>query len=165
MKNPVKRRWGSRAGNSMLEFALGSGILVTCFTMTFQYGYIFYQYNAMFNAVNNGAHYASLYPYDSSCDTPTSTFQTRVQNMVVYGNPDGTGDPVMKNLTTANVNLTVTNVGSGNTCSSPYSKFSPGSMTVSISGYTIYGVIGSFTLNGKPFASYPYLGIYSPPTT
>ena len=48
-----KRRFGSRAGSSMVEFALGSGVLVAAFTFTFQYGFIFYQYNALFNAVNN----------------------------------------------------------------------------------------------------------------
>ena len=50
----------------MIEFALGSTILVSVFTGTFQYGFIFYQYNALFNAVNNGAHFGALQVYDTN---------------------------------------------------------------------------------------------------
>ncbi|MEO8052872.1 MAG: TadE family protein, partial [Acidobacteriota bacterium] len=77
------RRFGSRAGSSMIEFALGSGILMAVFTSTFQYGFIFYQYNAIVNAVNNGAHYGAVQIYDSNGPTPSTAFSTAVKNMVV----------------------------------------------------------------------------------
>jgi Flp pilus assembly protein TadG len=168
-----KRLFGSRAGSSMVEFALGSGILVTIFAATFQYGYIFYQYNALVNAVNNGAHYAALYPYENSCETGSSAFNTAVQNVVVYGNPGGTGTAVVKNLTTANVSVKVNRLsGTGNTCGSVTSTFLPGSFTVSINGanatstnFKIDAVFGSFTPSAKPAVSYPFLGVYTPPTT
>jgi Flp pilus assembly protein TadG len=48
-----------RAGNILVEFALGSGILVMAFVGTFQFGYTFLQYNNLENAVARGARYAS----------------------------------------------------------------------------------------------------------
>ena len=44
----------------MVEFALGSSLLVAAFTGTFQFGYTFYVYNNIETAVNNGAKYAAL---------------------------------------------------------------------------------------------------------
>lgn len=152
----TRRRWGSRAGSAMVEFALGSTILVTVFTSAFQYGYIFYQYNALQNAVINGAHYAAQYRYDSTTSTPSNSFQTKVQNMVVYGDPTGnTTTPVLKNLATSNVNLTVTMLGSG-------TALVPSAMTVSISGYTINAIFGSYACTNKPSMTYAYQGIFSP---
>jgi Flp pilus assembly protein TadG len=151
------RRFGSRAGSSMLEFALGSGILVTVFTATFQYGYVFYQYNTVLNAVNNGAHFGAMQIYDSSSSSPSNTFTTAVKNMVVYGDPTGTNTtPVVKGLATSNVTITIGSVGSAGT------TFTPTSVTVAITGYTINGVTGKYTLTGKPAVTYPFQGMYCP---
>jgi Flp pilus assembly protein TadG len=81
----AKKLARNRQGNAMLEFAIGAGLLVTAFTATFQYGYTFLQYNNLKNAVARGARYASLVPYDSINETPSSAFQTAVKNMVLYG--------------------------------------------------------------------------------
>ena len=91
MKRPVqkRRRFGSRAGSSLIEFALGWFIITSLFVYTIHYGYIFYRYNTVLNAVNNGAHFAALQTYDSSSSTPSSTFKTAVQDMVAYGDPTG----------------------------------------------------------------------------
>jgi Flp pilus assembly protein TadG len=160
------RRFGGRNGNAMVEFAVGFTVLMTAFTSTFQYGYIFYQYNNLFNAVNNAAHYAAMYPYDSSCETPSTAYSTAVKNMVVYGNPAGTGNPVLSNLSTSNVNVIMARVsGSGNSCNDITSTFKPGSITVSISNYTFNGLFGTFTANNKPSVTYAYQGMYSPPTS
>src|SRR5712692_11430041 len=88
-----KVRHGER-GNAMIEFAIGAGVLTSIFAGTFQFGYTFYQYNLLKNAVGDGARYASLRPYDSSTSTPSSTFQQAVQNMVVYGDPAGGTSPM-----------------------------------------------------------------------
>ena len=140
----------------MVEFALGSTLLVTVFTGTFQYGYIFYQYNALFNAVNNGAHFGALQIYDTNTSSPSSAYSTAVKNMVVYGDPTGTNTtPVVKGLTTGNVTITIGNVGSGST-------FTPTMVTVAINNYTINGVTGTYTLTGKPAVTYPFQGMYCP---
>ncbi|HSR09465.1 MAG TPA: TadE/TadG family type IV pilus assembly protein [Bryobacteraceae bacterium] len=158
MSRPVSRlrRFGSRAGNAMVEFALGSAILVSVFTGTFQYGYIFYQYNALFNAVNNGAHFAALQIYDTNSTTPSSAYKTAVTNMVVYGDPTGTNTtPVVKGLAASNVSITIGSLGSGST-------FTPISVTVAINNYTINGVMGTYALTNKPAVTYPFQGMYCP---
>src|SRR5713101_5110836 len=101
------RRWIEKAlrlarnrdGNAMVEFAIGSGVLLAAFTGTFQFGYTFLQYNNLANAVARGARYASLIPYDSATTVPSAAFQTAVQNMVLCGSPDACAAPVLSGLT------------------------------------------------------------------
>ena len=148
------------AGNAMIELAIGATLFTTIFASAFEYGYIFYQYNSLYNAVNNGARYASMYPYDSSSPTYSTNFGNSVQDVVVYGDPSGASTtPVLRNLTTSNV--TITPAGVGDSTATP-STWSPTTMTVSITGYTIDGIFGSFTFNGKPTVTYPFVGVYSP---
>ena len=158
MQTPV-RRWGSRAGSAMVEFALGSTILVTVFASAFQYGYMFYQYNELENAVANGAHYAALRPYNTQCSTPSDTYRDAVKNMVVYGDPTGTNTTaVVKNLATSNVTLTITPTQT--TC--PTVTWTPSTVNVKITSFTIDAIFGSFTANNKPSVTYQYQGIFSP---
>src|SRR5258706_7284393 len=98
----------NRAESIMIEFALGSGVLLAAFTGTFQFGYTFLQYNNLANAVARGARYASLVPYDSATTTPSAAFQSAVQNMVLCGSPATCDSPVLSGLTTDKVILTVT---------------------------------------------------------
>jgi Flp pilus assembly protein TadG len=145
------RHKARRSGSAILEFAIGSGVLLAAFTGTFRFGYACLQYNRLTNAVNQGARYASIVPYDSANATPSAAFLASVRNMVLYGNPDGGTTTVVPGLTPANVNLTVT-----------FTNSVPTAMTVSISGYEIDSVFGSDTLTNKPKFTYPYLGIWSP---
>jgi Flp pilus assembly protein TadG len=147
----AKKLARNRQGNAMLEFAIGAGVLVAAFTGTFQYGYTFLQYNNLKNAVARGARYASLVPYDSSTDTPTTAFSTAVKNMVVYGSTTA-GTAVLTGLTTSNVNLTVT-----------FANNVPSAMTVNITGYTINSIFSTTTLSSKPKVTYAYQGVWSPP--
>ena len=140
-----------RRGNVMIEFAVGVGVLAAVFTGTFQFGYTFYQYNTLKNAVSDGARYASLRPYDSSTATPSNAFRDAVRNMVVYGDPAGGTAPIAPGLATSNVTLQPT-----------FTSGVPTAMTVSINGYTISAVVASTTLTNKPSVTYPYLGVYSP---
>lgn len=140
-----------RAGNAMLEFALGSGVLVAAFAGTFQFGYTFYRYNSLSAAINDGARYASLRTYDSNSSTPSDAFQEAVQNIVVYGDPSGGNSPIAPGLATSNVKLTVT-----------FTNSVPSAMTVAITGYTIDALFTTYTLSGKPNVTYPYTGIYQP---
>lgn len=141
----------NRRGNVMIEFAIGSGVLLAAFTGTFQFGYTFLQYNNLENAVARGARYASLVPYDSANTTPSVAFKTAVQNMVLYGTPTAGASPVLPGLAAGNVNLTVT-----------FTNNIPAVMTVSISGYTIDSIFSKNTLKTKPQVAYAYQGIWSP---
>jgi Flp pilus assembly protein TadG len=145
------RRLRRRSGNVMIEFAIGSGVLVAAFTGTFRFGYTFLQYNNLQNAVARGARYASLVPYDSKTSAPSAAFRTAVENVVLYGTPTAGTNPVLPLLTAGNVNLTVT-----------FANNIPHIMTVSITGYTINSFFASQTLTGKPQVAYTYQGLWSP---
>lgn len=134
-----------------MEFAIGAGVLASVFIGTFQFGYTCYQYNALVNAVNAGARYASVRPYDSTTTTPSTAYSTAVKNMVVYGSPSGGTTPVLRNLSTSNVPDPVIT----------FSNSVPATVKVSISGYTVDAVFTQTTFN-KPVVTYPYVGIYSP---
>ena len=148
-QNSGKRR--SRSGIAVIEFMLGSGVLLATFFGTFEIGYALIQYDRLQTAVAQGARYASLVAYDSANSTPSSGFQSAVKNMVLYGSP-GTGTtPVVTGLTSSNVTLTVT-----------FANGIPSSMQVTITGYTINALFGAYTLTGKPRAVFPYQGLWAP---
>jgi Flp pilus assembly protein TadG len=140
-----------RRGSALLEFALATGILVPLFAGTFQFGYTLYVYNNLQSAVRGGARYASMRSYDSASGTPSSEFSTAIKNMVVYGNPEGTGQPVSRGLTASNVQIQPNMNGAA-----------PESITVQIAGYTIDAVFTSFTFDSKPSTTFPYTGTAAP---
>jgi len=145
----------SRKGSAIVEFAVGSGLLILAFSGTFEFGYAFYIYDNLQTAVNNGAKYASLRTYDSNSSTPSACFTTAVQDMVVYGDPTGTNTtPVAPGLAPGNVNVAVT-----------FSNGVPSQMTVSLSSYTLRAVFANIVLSNKPQVTYPFLGDYAPGTT
>jgi len=144
-------------GSALIEFALSFFLIFAVFSGIFQFAYSFYVYNTLVTAVREGARYASLKAYDSTTTTPSAAFRTAVQNMVVYSDPDpGQGAlPVVGGLTPGKVALTVTGGGTG-------TLTAPSQMTVSITGFTIDAVFGSWNLTGKPNATFPYIGILTP---
>jgi Flp pilus assembly protein TadG len=147
---PRKRQGGS----VIVELTLSLTFLSALFLGTWQYGYTFYIYAELEQAVRDGARYASELTYDSGSSTPSADFLTAVQNVVVYGDPapaSGT-TPVAPGLTTSNVSLTVTWVNGV-----------PTAMTVAITGYQVPTYLGSATLNGKPTTTFPFVGIFGPP--
>jgi Flp pilus assembly protein TadG len=152
---PASKREG---GNALIEFALSFFLLFAVFSGIFQFAYSFYVYNALVTAVREGARYASLKPYDSTTTTPSSTFQTAVQNMVVYGdaNPVHGAAPVVAGLTNGNVAVVPTGGGTG-------TLTAPTQMSVSITNFKVDSVFGSWTLINKPNATFPYTGILTPP--
>ena len=146
--SPSRRR--RQRGNALIEFALAFGFLFPLLTGTFQFGYAFFLYNQLQNAVRQGARFAALKTYDSASTTPSTAFLDSVRNAVVFGNPAGGSIPVAKSLTTSNVTLNVT-----------FSNGVPNMMTVSIQNYTLDALLRTFTLN-RPSASFSYVGVYAP---
>lgn len=146
--SPSRRR--RQGGNALIEFALAFGFLFPVLTGTFQFGYAFFIYNELQNAVRQGARYAAFKTYDSSSTTPSTAFVNSVKNSVVYGDPAGGGIPVAQSLTTTNVNLTVT-----------FADGVPEVMTVSIQNYKLDAFLRTFTLH-RPSASFSFVGVYAP---
>jgi Flp pilus assembly protein TadG len=139
----------------MIEFTLSMLVLAPLFLGSWAFGYTFFQYAQLENAVRAGARYASSLNYDSNSTTPSSSFLTAVQKMTVYGDPNantGTTTPVITGLTTSNVALTVT-----------FTNGAPSSVTVNVTGFQVNTYIGKVTLNGKPYVWFPYVGYWTPP--
>jgi len=139
----------------MIEFTLSLLFLTPLFMGAWAFGYTFYQYTQLENAVRSGARYASGLNYDSATATPSSSFLTAVQKMTVYGDPaadTSTATPVVSGLTTDNVSLTVA-----------FSGGAPSTVTVYISNFRVNSYVGKVSLNGKPYVWFPYVGYWSPP--
>ena len=151
MKQLIRRSGIGNRGNAMVEFALSFGLLFPVMAGVFQFGYSFYVYNLLETSVRSTARYAATRTYDSPNATPSSNYVTAVQNMLVYGDPAGTGNAIVPGLTTDHVRVRV-NFDSG----------IPDNVTVDVAGYTIDSVLGRMTLNGKPAATFPYLGRWDP---
>jgi hypothetical protein len=139
----------------MIEFALASTIVVPLFLGTFQYGYTFYVYNLLCTQMRAGARYASLKTFKCS-DIPG--FKAAVQNMVMYGNPDGTGALIEPGLTASQLDVEVKDVNGNNADATHV----PSYVTVSTLNYSVNAVVTSFTFNNKPIVRFPYLGRYAP---
>jgi len=150
MSAPFQQR-DARRGSAIIEFSLSFAFLFTVFTGVFQFGYAFYTYNALENAVRGGARYASRRVYDSSTATPSAAYLTAVRNMVLYGNPSGGATPVAPGLTVDKVSVSVT-----------FERNVPRLVTVVISNYQIDAVVTSLSLTNKPKVSFPFLGRYAP---
>jgi Flp pilus assembly protein TadG len=158
-----------RKGNLIVELALASSLMVPLLAGTFQFGYSLYVYNNLQNAARAGARFASLRTYTSTTATPAADYTNEVKNMVVYGDPipagytsnngngNGNGNgggstntitapPVLRGLTTNNVEVTVTMNGTV-----------PGTVTVRIINFTVDGLFNQFTFQ-KPAVTYTYNG-------
>lgn len=149
----TSRRFGSRRGNALIEFALAAMTLTYALTGVFQLGYSMYLYNELVGAVRAGARYASLAKLSNSGDKSIpSAYSTAVKNMVVYGttSPANGAQPVVPNLSTANVNIAMT-WDSGSV---------PTDCAISIGSYAIDAVFTTFTLTNKPYYKLHYFGQY-----
>jgi Flp pilus assembly protein TadG len=144
----------ARRGSALIELTLSLSFLTALFLGTWQYGYGFYVYAQLEQAVRDGARYAAARTYDSATSTPSDAFLAAVQNVVVYGDPAAAAGatPLAPGLTTGNVTLTVT-----------FTSGVPTSMAVAISGYQMPTYLGSVTLSGKPTTTFPFVGIFGPP--
>jgi Flp pilus assembly protein TadG len=140
-----------RRGNAIIEFCVGSGLLMAAFSGCFELGYTMLEYNRLVTAVAQGARYAAVIPYDSATASPSAAYVTAVQNMVLYGSPSAGSAPVVNGLTAGNIAVAVT-----------FANGVPAAASVSISGYTVNALFRSHLLSGKPQATFPYVGVWAP---
>lgn len=143
----VKRPFGSRRGNAMIEFALSAMVLTYAFTGVFQFGYSMYLYNELEGAVRAGARYASLATISTSGSGMDTTWQTKVKNVVVYGSPAGGTTPVVPGLAVGNVGVVL-----------DYAGGVPSYVTVKVSSYSLDAIVKTFNLTDKPSLAMPFMG-------
>lgn len=145
---PVSQAIRKRSrGSAVVEFALGFPLLFLIFAGTFQFGYSFYIFNRLETAVRGAARYAALATYAGTNGTPSSAYVTAVQNYAVTGDPAGTAPALVPGLTTSHISVSVASVNGV-----------PNRVQVGVNGYPINAIFRTFTLSGRPFASFRYSG-------
>jgi Flp pilus assembly protein TadG len=147
--NPISARnkKGER-GHAVVELALVWSFLWLMITGVYQFGNAFFIYSRLEAAASNAAMLGSRLNYDVS-DLGAS-LKTKVQNMAVYGNPNGGSTPLAPNLTTANVEVNIRTLGS--------SPAVPTYVTITIKNYTITNLFHNFALPDKPRVTAAYAG-------
>jgi Flp pilus assembly protein TadG len=88
-------------GTQLVELAIVLPIFLMMFGAAAEFGRYFYEYTTLDKAVRAGSRYLITAAVNSAEDT-------KAKNIVVYGNPAGTGTPVVKGLTPAHVVITRT---------------------------------------------------------
>lgn len=86
-------------GIQLVELAIVLPIFVILFAATAEFGRYFYEYTTLSKASRAGARYLATAAVNATEDAAA-------KNIVVYGNPAGTGSPVLYGLTPANVTIT-----------------------------------------------------------
>lgn len=95
MTPPRAQRPVRQAGVAIVEFALVLPLLLVLTFVVTEYSRAMYQYNTLTKSVRDAARYLSTYNPGSQV--------TQARNLVIYGNPAGTGTPLALGLTSTNV--------------------------------------------------------------
>ena len=116
------------AGTALVETALSLTLFTTIIFSLVDFGYIMYLHQTLVDRARAAARYGSLNPTDT----------TGMKNVALYYATTGSGTGVL-GLTTANVSAV--RVGSGT---------SADRITITISGYTFWGITPAVSKVGKP---------------
>jgi Flp pilus assembly protein TadG len=87
-------------GATLVEFSIAATVFLMSMFAVLEFGRVIWTHNALTDAARRGARYAALHRQDQISD---------VKNVVVYGDPAGGTNPVVENLSTANVNVSYSN--------------------------------------------------------
>lgn len=117
----IKNRRDNERGSTLVEFAIGVTVFVTAMFGVLEFGRLLWVHNALTDAARRGARYAVMH---------SASDETSVKNIVVYGDAAGTGQPMLNNLTTANVVVTYNSFG-----------LNDGTVSVSITNYQFQFVV------------------------
>lgn len=141
----TSNRKTSQRGSAAVEFALGFSLFWLLFAGVYTFGYACYVYNGLMVSTANAATMGSKLPYD--LDDP-SAYMSALKNMVVYGDTVAGTSPIVPNLTTSNVAVSMGTDSQG----------MPRNVTISITGYRINALFQNFTLPDKPRVTAMYVG-------
>jgi hypothetical protein len=120
----TKNRRKNERGSTLVEFSIGVTVFITAMFGLMEFGRALWVHNALTDAARRGARYATLHAQADS---------SSVKNVVVYGNPEGSGEPMLTNLSTGIVNVDYDNFG-----------LNDGTVSVSIDEYEFQFVIPIF---------------------
>lgn len=97
-------------GLATVEMAIALPVLLLLLFALAEVGRLINQYDTLDKAVRDGARYAASVssPGTTGFVSITSTMQTHIQNLVVYGNIDGTGSALLPGLTPSDISVSAT---------------------------------------------------------
>ena len=123
MKTPQK-------GVALVELALILPLLLLLTFITTEFGRAMFEYNAITKSTRDAVRYLTF-------QTP-GTQITEARNLIVYGNPAGTGAPLARGLTLANV-------PAATCCTWQLTGTNPviNTVTVRVTGYTYHSLFAS----------------------
>lgn len=116
----LKKNKDNERGATLVEFSIGVTVFALAMFAVLEFSRLLWAHNALTDAARRGVRYAVMH---SENDTAA------VKNIVVYGNTAGTGNPMLENLTTDDVDVDYNNFG-----------LNDGTVTVSIEGYEYHFV-------------------------
>ena len=108
-------------GATLVEFSIAASVFLISMFAVLEFGRALWVHNALSDAARRGARYAVVHPITDAAS---------VKNIVVYGNAEGSGQPLVNNLSTSNVQV-------------DYSFFNVnrGTVSVSITNYQFQFVV------------------------
>ena len=86
-------------GTQMVELAIVLPVLCVLLATTAEFGRFFHTYTTLTKATRSAARYLTTAPGNGADDA-------KAKNLVVYGNTEGDGDPLLQGLSTGNVSIT-----------------------------------------------------------
>lgn len=113
----IKTRRHNERGSTLVEFAIGVTVFAMVMFAVLEFGRALWVHNALTDAARRGARYATLNSESNAA---------QVKNVVVYGNPEGTGQPMLTNLSAANIDVAYSGFG-----------LNDGTVSVSVTGYEL----------------------------
>ena len=137
----------NKRGSTLLEFAIAVAVLTPVLVGLVQFTYSFYVIHELDAAVRRGAEFASALEYDSPSPEPSSGWLWQVENVVVYGNPEGAGQTLVAGLMRDHVRVRV-----------DFARGRPHKVAVGITGLELPSPGHTLRLDGKPESSFPYRG-------
>ena len=143
-----------------MEFSIGASVFLLAMFAVIEFGRALWVHNALADAARRAARYAVNQPTTNPAGTPTTGTNVglsvaEIRNVGVFGNPAGTGAPMVNNLTPANLNVIYNDFGVGR-----------GTVSVTITSYThtfVIPIIGTSitmpdyksTLTGESAGTFP----------
>ncbi|MGH9904171.1 MAG: TadE family protein [Pyrinomonadaceae bacterium] len=124
-----------QSGATLVEFAIGATVFLTAMFGIIEFGRLLWTHNALADAARRAARYAVNQPAANPAGTKTTGTNvgpsvTAIRNVGVYGDPAGGSQPMVNNLTPANLNVEYTAFGVGD-----------GTVAVTITNYQFQFVI------------------------
>lgn len=116
-----KLSFSNERGATLVEFSIGVTVFLISMFAVVEFGRALYTHNALSDAARRGARYATLHSANDIA---------QVKNVVVYGDPAGGTQPLVPNLSTANVTVNYSNFA-----------LNKGTVTVGITNYQFQFVL------------------------